>query len=99
MKRLTVLVAVITVTMLLFLLNTGQAAGLADLSKIQVKVTTEAQVRAILGEPQKVDSIMKAKHGGREFKERKDLIYNLDGKEVIIRVNPKNSLVVKVIGP
>jgi len=39
------------------------------------------------------------KSGGRREgpKERKDLLYNLDGKDVIIRINPNTGLVVKVI--
>lgn len=99
MKRCIAFLAVFTVMVVLFTLTTAQAAGLADLAKIQIKVTTEAQVRAILGEPQKVDSFQKQQRSGRALKDRKDLIYNLDGKEVIIRINPETGLVVKIIGP
>jgi hypothetical protein len=96
MKRC-ILALVSALTIMLFALATGQAASLADLAKIQVKVTTEAQVRAILGEPQKVESILKSKGSGRGLKERKDLIYKLDGKEVIIRIDPETGQVVKII--
>lgn len=75
----------------------AQAASLADLAKIQVKVTNENQVRAILGEPKESQNILKQQGGGRAFKDRRDLIYNLDGKDVIIRINPNTGLVVKII--
>ncbi|MFZ5452986.1 MAG: hypothetical protein ACOZF2_14105 [Thermodesulfobacteriota bacterium] len=97
MKRCIAFVAVFTVTVVFFALTAAQAAGLADLAKIQIKVTNEAQVRAILGEPKKSEDILKS--GGRREgpKDRKDLLYNLDGKDVIIRINPKTGLVVKII--
>jgi len=73
------------------------AADLADLAKIQIKVTTEAQVRALLGEPKEDKNILKSGARREGPKERKDLIYDFGGKEVIIRIDPKTGLVVKVM--
>lgn len=82
-----------------FIFSTVQcrAGDLSDLAKIQPKITTEAQVKALLGEPQQSKDILKTQGSGRAFKDRKDLCYELGGKQVIIRVNPKTGFVVKVL--
>lgn len=76
-----------------------QAASLDDLAKIKVKVTKEKEVRAILGEPVNIKEFIKPKWGGRVFQERRDLIYRLADQEVVIRIDPKNKLVVRIIAP
>ena len=82
-----------------FIFSTVQcrAGDLSDLAKITPKVTTEAQVEALLGEPQQSKDILKTRGSGISLKERKDLCYVLGGKEVIIRINPKTGFVVKVM--
>lgn len=97
MKRCMALVAVLSITVFLFTINAVSAASLSDLSKIKINVTTETQVRDLLGEPKNVNQPLKQRKSGREFIERKDLIYELDGKAVIIRINPANGHVVKII--
>ena len=75
------------------------ASGTVDpsqLAKIK-KGMTEAEVKAILGEPSKVEEEMKPRGGGREFFEVRILSYGPEGGADLIFINKKNGKVGKVI--
>ncbi|MGB8990956.1 MAG: hypothetical protein WCD80_02765 [Desulfobaccales bacterium] len=59
----------------------------ANLEKVRPGRLSEAQVKAILGEPKKVETEMKSKHGGREIDEIAIFHYEIGGKDVRVYIN------------
>ncbi len=89
---LVILLAYVTVAM-------AQTVGPVDpvkLQQIKPGVTTEAEVRALLGEPTSAEEKVKAKHSGRQLVNFKVLTYGPSGKEIFIHIN-KEGKVSKII--
>lgn len=85
---LAVLLAYVTMAM-------AQAVGPVDpvkLQQIKTDVTTEAEVRALLGEPTSAEDKLKAKHSGRQLVNFKVLSYGPPGSEVFIYIGQEGKV-------
>ena len=75
------------------------AGGTVDPSQLQkIKVgMTEAEVKAILGEPSKAEDKMKATLGGRKIFEQRVLSYGSEEGADLILINKETGKVSKVV--
>jgi SmpA/OmlA family protein len=79
-----------------------QAAGPAPvdqtkLQQIKPGITTESEVRSLLGEPTSAKDVIVPLHGGHELVHNKILVYGPEGSEVSIYINNNNGKVYQIL--
>jgi hypothetical protein len=92
MKKRLILVLAILLAYLTVTVAMAQTVDPVKLKQIKPGVTTEAEVRALLGEPTRAEEKEKSVLGGRKFIKYKVLSYGTPEKEVFIHINQEGKV-------